>query len=134
MTLQEYVLNHTERGECKCGQCIDVGSTPDPTHSVDMIFMVVAATNNPSIDEFKTVTAGQRGMYGNINPLDGKEHSYIELGAWIGDQGLALQYMALGVSLGVFNLLSGKTILKLNQPEALALAQRGLLAIQAKNA
>lgn len=129
MTIGQYVIDHAERGECKCGKCIDVGNKPDPqsTHSVDMIFMIVSPKNEPSMDEFRKLSALHNGEFAQVNPFDGKEHSYIELGAWIGDQGLALQYMALGVSLGLFKLLSGKTMLRSTQEEALQLAGVGLL-------
>jgi len=83
-SLVDYVLRHTERGECNCGRCLDRGDKPDPDgHTVDLGFFKVAA-----------------------NPLDGGEHNYMQLGGWIGDQGLAMQYMGLGVLLGVFKLLS----------------------------
>jgi hypothetical protein len=113
MTLAEYVLKHTTQGECKCGRCIDVGTTPDPTgpHTVDLVLFKVAAVNAPSADDFRNLTYLHSGYYVECDPLDGKEHGYIELGGWIGDQTVALRYMALGVSLGVFRLLSPKTIM-----------------------
>ncbi len=130
-TLVQYVLDHTERGECKCGRCCDVGNAPDPVsnHTIDMIFLIVSAKNDPAVEDFTKLTKAYHSDYG-VDPLDGKEHNYMELGGWIGDQGSALQYMALGVSLGVFSLLTGKTILKLDQEASLALAGQGLLSIQ----
>ena len=55
----------------------------------------------------------------------------MELGAWIGDQGLAMLYMALGTALGIFKLLTPKNVLGLDGPDAIALAQSGLLTIKA---
>ena len=52
------------------------------------------------------LTQKHRGEFGDCDPMDGGEHNYMELGGWIGDQGIAMQYMGLGVLLGVFNLLS----------------------------
>ena len=129
MTIQDYVVSHTDRGECKCGKCCDAGSKPDPQHSVDMVFFKVATTNDPSAEEYRKLTSEHKGDYAEVDPFDGKEHSYLELGAWIGDQGLAMQFMALGVSLGLFNLLS-PAMLGIEGPEALQMAGMGLLAIQ----
>ena len=43
-SLIDYVLKHTERGECNCGQCLDRGDKPDPVgHTVDLGFFKVAA-------------------------------------------------------------------------------------------
>ena len=131
--LAEYVDDHTERGECKCGKCADVGDSPDPTgHTIDMVFFKVSAKDNPNIKEFKRLSAAAKhGDYAVVDPFDGQEHNYMELGAWIGDQGLAMLYMALGVHLGAFNLLS-PALLGLSGPEALQFAQMGMLSIQAK--
>jgi hypothetical protein len=131
--LTKYVYDNTERGECKCGKCIDSGNSPDPTgHTIDMVFFKVAVDDGASIDTFKELTEGnQDGDFCSLNPLDGKEHNYMELGAWIGDQGLAMMYMALGVSVGAFTLLS-PSMLGLSGPDALQLAGMGMLAIQVK--
>jgi hypothetical protein len=130
--LANYVISHTERGECKCGACIDVGNKPDPQrHTVDMVFFKVARVNGADADEFKRLTTEHHGHYGEVDPFDGKEHNYMELGGWIGDQGLAMQYMALGVLLGKFKLLS-PAMLGMEGPAALQLAGMGLLSIQAE--
>lgn len=128
--LVDYVIHNTERGECHCGKCVDVGSAPDPQgHTVDMVFFKVAKKNGATPEDFRKATAEHRGEFAEVDPFDGKEHSYLELGGWIGDQGLAMQYMALGVSLGVFKLLS-PAMLGMTGNEALQLAGMGLLSIQ----
>ena len=131
--LAKYVYAHTERGECKCGKCLDAGDLPDPTgHTIDMVFFKVAAKDEPNLDEFKRLTAeAKHGDFADVDPFDGGEHNYMELGAWIGDQGLAMLYMALGVSLGAFKLLS-PAMLGLSGPEAIQFAGMGMLSIQAK--
>lgn len=121
MTLPEYVLQHTQRGECRCGKCIDAheGPEPKPTdHTVDMLFFRVSVSPDSDTNafDFAILTANHHGEFADLNPFDGKEHCYLELGAWIGDQGIAMQYMALGVRLGVFRLLSPVTMLGL-QPD-----------------
>src|SRR5580658_10242528 len=123
-SLAEYVIAHTERGECECGQCCDRGDKPEPEgHTIDMVFFKVAAKDAPETQEFVRLTEAHKGEWGDVNPLDGQEHDYMELGGWIGDQGLAMQYMALGVILGVFTLLSPQTIFKMDGSIAMQLAQ-----------
>src|ERR1035438_6545721 len=134
MTIQEYVTNHTERGECKCGKCADVGTKPDPIgHTADIVFFKVKAVNSPSIEEFKRLTEDAKGEFCAVNPFDGKEHSYLELGGWIGDQGLAMQYMGLGTLLGLFQLLTPITMLGLaaDDPLTQKMAGAGMISVQA---
>lgn len=134
--LGNYVIGHTERGECKCGQCIDKGDKPEPQgHTADLIFFKVAKRENPTAEEFRRLTLDSlQGAYCNCDPLDGREHSYIELGGWIGDQGVAMQYMALGALLGVFELLTPRTVLGLAESDdsAVKLASQGFLSIRVR--
>ena len=131
--LSKYVYEHTERGECQCGQCADKGNKPDPTgHTIDIVFFKVAKVGDPTIEEFQRLTEeSAHGEFCDVNPFDGQEHNFMELGGWLGDQGLAMLYMALGVSLGAFELLS-PAMLGLDGPMAVQMAQAGLLSIQAK--
>lgn len=126
-TIGRYVTEHVERGECKCGKCIDVGSKPDPAaaHTADLIFFKAAIKGQPSREEFEQLTRQHAGEFGPCNPLDGEEHGYIELGGWIGDQGIALEYMALGYLLGVFDLLTPRTVLGEQVDEKLAMEMAG---------
>lgn len=134
-SLIDYVLTHTERGECRCGKCCDTTGRPDPQgHTIDMVFFKVAVTNAPTKEEFIQLTKDHRGEFGEVNPIDGGDHNYMELGGWIGDQGIAMMYMALGVFLGVFNLLSPATVLKIDDSRALEMAGMGFLSVQAKQA
>lgn len=127
--LIDFVLSHTERGECKCGRCIDFGSQPDPVgHTADLVFFKVAKRGTPSLEDFKRLTAAQDGC----NPFDGQEHNYIELGAWIGDQGLAMLYMGLGTLLGAFRLLTPKSVLGLDGDLAMQMAGAGMVVVQAR--
>jgi hypothetical protein len=131
--LSKYIYDHTERGECQCGQCADKGDKPDPTgHTIDMVFFKVAKVGTPTLEEFRKLSKeSERGEFCNVNPFDGQEHSYLELGGWLGDQGLAMLYMALGTSLGAFDLLS-PAMLGLDGAMAIQMAQAGLLSIKAK--
>lgn len=133
MDLNQYVADHTERGECRCGQCCDRGDAPDPTgHTADLIFFPVSRRLQPTREEFERLTREHCGEFGDCDPLDGREHSYLELGGWLGDQGAALRYMGLGALLGVFRLMTPRTMLGGDTDEgvAMAMAQAGLVAVQ----
>lgn len=136
MKLGEYVDAHTDRGECKCGRCRDVGTKPDPIgHTADMVFFLVAKKDEPSAAEFEALTKAHPGDWQECDPLDGKEHSYLELGAWLGDQGVALRYMALGSLLGVFDLLTPRTMLPaLDEDLVMEMAGAGYITVQRKGA
>lgn len=70
------------------------------------------------------------GFMESVDALDGKEHSFIELGAWLGSQGLAMAFMAIGVHLKVFSLLSPSTLFPgLPDDVAHAMAGSGLVSI-----
>lgn len=136
MSLIDFVRAHTTRGECECGHCSDRGDKPDQIgHTADMIFFKVALIPDiPTPEVFRAKTAEHEGEFNECNPFDGAEHSFIELGGWIGDQGLAMQYMALGHLIGVFDLLTPKTMLPglVTDDQAMALAGSGMVAIKAK--
>ncbi len=107
MSLVQYVGDHTRRVECSCGRCADVGDKPDPTgHTVDMFFFKAVAKGEPDAKAFEKLARTHSGEFAAMDPFDGKEHSYIELGAWIGDQGVALLFMALGSLLGLFKVIT----------------------------
>lgn len=132
ITIADYVLSHTERGECRCGKCVDRGDAPDPPgHTADVFFFPVASSGDPSADTFRALTASHGGEFASVDPFDGKEHSYIELGGWIGDQGLALRYMGLGALLGVFQLLTPK-MLPISAELQQQMAGMGMVSIQSK--
>ncbi len=133
MKLIEYVNRHTDRGECQCGKCFDRGTHPDPTgHVADMVFFPVAAVNSPKPAQLANLIRQHKGEFNDCDPLDGNEHGFLELGGWLGDQGLALKFMGLGSLLGLFTLLTPKTM---GVPEdmAMMMAEQGLVTIQAKN-
>jgi hypothetical protein len=91
----------------------------------------VARKGELDAQEFKRLTEAHRGELADCNPFDGKEHGYIELGAWIGDQGAALLYMALGSLLGVFELLTPRTMLPdIDSETAMDLAGKGLVTVK----
>lgn len=134
MNLGEYVVRYTERGECQCGVCIDKGDKPDPKgHTADLMFFKVAKKDGATAEEFVRLSKEHAGEFGPCDPFDGKEHGYMELGGWIVDQGLAMMFMGLGHLLGVFDLLTPRTMLpkKLADEMGMKLAGQGMVMVKA---
>jgi hypothetical protein len=136
----KYMKEHAIRGACRCGKCIDAGKDPENNqpkgHTVDMMFFEVAFNpeNPPNKEDFLKVVKAHKGEFKDVDLFDGKEHSYIELGAWAGDQGLALEIMGVGTLLDCWNLLTPKTMFPpgFNKEFMMEIAGRGLIAIQKK--
>lgn len=129
--LVDFVVAHTTR--CPCASLVYQHERDKSPSAADMFFFDVAAKDNPDADEFKRLIAEHPGEFATVNPLDGNEHSYIELGGWIGDQGLALQFMGLGVLLNLWQVMHPVNMLKMerNDPLAQQLAGVGLVSIMA---
>jgi hypothetical protein len=65
--------------------------------------------------------------------LDGKEHSFLEVGGDMGDQGIALMTSGLGGILGVWNALSPDTVVPfLNKEAKMSMAGMGMVTLQYK--
>ena len=135
--LRKYVESHVVRGDCQCGKCIDAKANPKqpPGHTANMVFFHVATGNRPEAAKLRELVEGSvAGEYGNVDLFDGAEHNYLELGGWIGDQGMALMLMGLGSLLGLWQLMTPITMLKLpeNDPLCQQMAGMGMVVIQAK--
>src|SRR5882672_12293270 len=102
MNLYDYVQQHAVRGACQCGKCCDAPEHPERYqpggHTADLVFFKVAA-KDANADDFKALVQAEFPHW-----LDGKEHSYLETGGDIGDQGAALMAMGLGAVLGTWKL------------------------------
>jgi len=136
MTLYEFVLDHAIRGVCQCGQCIDAPPNPEKLqpigHTADLIFFKVALKKVITEEEMKT-TFLELIKKEQPHWLDGKEHNYLEMGANIGDQGVAMMAMGMGNLLGVWDLLTPESVLP-GIPDHLKMmmAGRGLISITTK--
>jgi len=114
MKLAEYVIEHTVQGK----------------KDIDMFFFKVGKKNRPTKEVFLDLV---RKEYPNW--LDGKEHSYIHIGADMDSQELALMTMGLGVILDVWNLLAPNTIMPFLPYELQKeMAGQGMVSIQYKEA
>lgn len=135
MKLIEYVRENAVRGDCTCGLCIDAKDTPEQPkgHTADLIFFKVAlAKDTASKETFLELIKKHTGEFTTVDVMDGGDHSYMELGAWLGDQSTALMFMGLGVLLGVFDLMSPVTMLgmKPDDPMCKEIVGRGWLSIR----
>lgn len=137
-SLIDFITTHTQRGACTCGRCCDAGPEPEkhqPTgHTADLIFFQVAARNNPDPEQLKKLLREHQSEYGSCDLLDGKEHSYLQVGGFVGEQGLALMLMGLGSLLGLWKLLTPRSVMgKLIDEEMVhKLAGAGYITIRAE--
>lgn len=130
--LVNYITSHVERGACQCVKCAEALDAPkqyQPTgHTIDLTFFKVAARNNPTLEELRDRVEDTLPSL-----LDGKEHSYILIGGEIGDQGLALELIALGGIVGLWKVLSPETLLPfMDDATKLHMAGTGMIALQAQ--
>lgn len=125
--LIEYIIAHTQACSCRCEQCITAGPEKLPNHGVDMVFFDVSLQNNPDPETLKKLISEHDGDI-SFNPMDGKEHSYIEVGFWLGDQGFALRLMGLGKLLGLWKLMTPKMI-GIDDDLAMQMAGAGYVSI-----
>jgi len=128
MNVADYVMQHAIRGACQCGRCFDAVANPkdrQPTgHTADLVFFKVAQKDGDAVEFKRLVTDGFPHW------LDGKEHSYLETGADIGDQGVAMMAMGLGSILGTWKLLT-PALLPLSDDLKMQMAGAGYISIQA---
>ena len=117
-SLVDYVKNH---------------AIPNENGSVDMYFFKVNAVNQPDVQTFIRLTKEHQGEFNEVDPFDGREHNFIELGGWLGDQEKALLYMALGKILGLWNVIQPKMFVDKNKHNwkqiASQMAGMGMVAI-----
>jgi len=130
-SITEFIENHVQRGACTCGKCVDAVDNPESKqpegHTCDLTFFKVATRDDPDKAEFEKLARDKFPQW-----FDGKEHSYIEVGGDLGDQGLALMCIGLGFLLGVWKALSPNIMMPF-LPEALRqqMAGRGMVFLQA---
>lgn len=129
--LIDFITNHVERGTCECGECVDAPDEPSQPegHTADLYFFQVKAKNEPNVDDLRELIRNhRRGEFADVDLFDGKEHNYIELGGWIGDQGLAMMLMGLGHLLDLWRVITPRT-LKIPEPLAGQMAGQGMISI-----
>ena len=128
--LGNYVRSHVERGGCLCGRC-GPGDRQQPTgHTADLVFFKVRAVNEPDAAVLRKLV--QACVHGEVDLFDHHVHGYIELGAWMGSQQIALLLMGLGALLGLWKLLTPYTVIPdVDTGLAMSMAGHGFLTVQA---
>lgn len=127
--LTDFIDKYVERDECRCGKCIDVGNKPDLTeHTADMIFFKVCLKSTPDSETLRQLFINNDFLN---NMVDGQEHNYIEVGAWVGDQGIGLMLMGAGSLLKLWDLRTPRTMLPpgLSDDLVMQMAGQGMVAI-----
>jgi hypothetical protein len=101
--------------------------------AVDVVHFKVVGASDADAETLRTLVANHVGEFAGVNVFDGDEHDYIELGAWLGSQRHALMLIGLGTQLGLWTLLSPKTMLGEHVDGELEqqLAGQGLISLQA---
>ena len=139
--LVKYVVEHTMRGECTCGQRIDVSPNTKKNqsndHIADVQFFKVVLKNNPSDadkeimkNDLIQLIKNHKGEFNEVNLFDENEHNFIEIGGWIGDQGLALMLMGMGELLGIWELRAPNKLAKdFSDETKMMLAQAGYVTM-----
>ncbi len=134
--LYEFLDKYSLRGDCTCSRCVDAPQNPrQPTgHTADVFFFKVAARNNPSAEQFRVLIHNHKqGDFASVDLFDGNEHSYMELGGWIGDQGAALTLMGLGSVMGLWDLMTPQLLgFSSTDPLGQQMAGAGYITIKAK--
>lgn len=114
--LAKYVIDNCIRGTCTCGKCVDAPAKkfrPDG-HTVDVQFFKVVLKNSDLTDtdkeimknDFIRLIKNNKGIYDDIDIFDGNEHNFVEIGRWIGSQGIALELMGVGELLGIWKVVT----------------------------
>jgi len=97
-------------------------------NDVNLTFFGMRKVGNPSIKEFQKLT---KSIKERLNK--GREVSYLELGAMLDGQELALQTMGMGHLLGEWKLLSPDTVMPfLPQKAKTQMAGLGMITIKNK--
>jgi len=133
MTIDEYINKHTGR---LCACCAEKEDNEPDTAVIDVVFFKMMALGDPKAEELRELVKNYESPYGPIDLFDGNEHSYLEIGGLFGDQGLALRLMGLGDILGLWKLMTPRTIRGATLPKDLVerMAGVGYVTIMAPKA
>lgn len=127
--LNEFVMKHCERGACTCGKCIDAPKNPEENqpsgHTEDLVFFKVKILGEPDKNQFLNLIKNEHPQW-----LDGEEHSYLEMGGDVGDQGLALMTMGLGKLIGAWELSTPNMISSISDELRKQMAGAGMITIK----
>ncbi|MFK4136545.1 hypothetical protein ACI2KR_30395 [Pseudomonas luteola] len=102
-------------------------------NGVDMAFMFVKAGPDVTAQSLRSALASALSEPEAPDLFDGHEHSYIELGAWLDSQSVALMLMGMGEDVGLWKCYTPSTVLKIDNrsDQGKMLAAKGLVTIRA---
>jgi hypothetical protein len=115
-----------------------VGAINEPPKNpkiIDVYFYKIGITGDPDKDEFMHLIETFEGRFiDRVNLFDGKEHDFMELGAWLGSQMTALGFMAIGAYFELWDVLTPNNMLPASATQEIKdlLARSGFVAIVAK--
>ena len=96
---------------------------------VDVFFFTVKIVGDPVADDLsRLLQNAKQGEFCELDLLDIKEHNYLEIGGWIGDQGLALRLMGLGKHLNLWNVITPKIFKNLSEDQQRHMAGMGFVS------
>ena len=117
--LVEFIRNHVSNIE---------KDSPAEFHA-DLFFFKILVVGDPSAERLtELIKNSEKGEFCDVDMFDGKEHSYIEVGGWIGDQTLALQLMGLGFHLKLWKLFTPNMMPVPDQIKS-QMAGKGLISV-----
>jgi len=111
--LIKYVLDHTVQGPCSCGKCDSAPEKEEKPkgHTINMYYFDVSVKNDPDKETLKKlISENHKGDFADMDLLDGVERSYLDIGRWIGDQGIGMLLMALGRILGLWDVMTPNSL------------------------
>jgi len=105
-------------------------------NAVNVVFFDVEVSEKANRDTLRDLVNKHQGVHNDVAMFDSNEHSYIELGGWVGDQGIALALIGMGAHFELWKLLSPYSVLgdAVTPEQALQMAGMGLMSMQAINA
>ncbi len=139
--LAKYVIENCIRGSCTCGRCTDSPAKkfqPDG-HTADVQFFKVALKNSMSTDvdretikkNFIQLIKNHKGIYKDIDLFDGNEYNFVDIGAWVGNQGIALELMGMGELLGMWKVVTPDRLApEFSEETRYMLARAGYISIK----
>lgn len=103
-------------------------------NATNLVFFSVLAKPDADAETLRALVDMHTLERGEVDVFDGKDHSYIELGGWLGDQGAALDLIGLGTQLKLWTLLSPRTVFKDAMTDELEqqMAGSGYISLQAE--
>lgn len=99
-----------------------IGAQEEP---IDVFFFKVLVKGQPDVLLFKQLidVNKEKGQFCNVDLLDGRPHSYIEIGGWVGDQTTALHLMGLGAAMHLWTISSEKNGVEIRHDKETPLEQ-----------